>query len=42
MSTVAGILIAVIILLPGLIYLGLMIWGAVLDGRVDRDHRNDG
>jgi hypothetical protein len=42
MSVVVGILIAVIILLPGLIYLGLMIWGAVMDGRVERDRRNDG
>jgi hypothetical protein len=36
MSTVVGILVAIVILVPVIVYLGMLIWGAIQDGRAQR------
>jgi hypothetical protein len=36
MSIVVGILVAAVILVPALVYLGMLIWGAIQDGRIAR------
>jgi hypothetical protein len=38
MSVAVQILIALLILLPAIAYLGALIWGAVQDGRIARRH----
>jgi hypothetical protein len=36
MSVIAGIVAAIVILVPVIVYLGLLIWGAIQDGRAQR------
>jgi hypothetical protein len=36
MSVAVGILVAALILVPGLLYLGMLIWGAIQDGQIAR------
>ena len=37
--TAAGVIVALITLISAAVYLGLLLWGAIEDGR-DQEHRN--